>query len=65
MKRMKRMLTSMLHSLTQFIPLESGDMLSPRRKTQMLKGKTGSRLDKQHSQKIAISDDVRHVHSHH
>lgn len=65
MKRMKRMLSTVLRSLSTFIPLETGDMLSPRRKSQMLKGKMHSRLDKHHASKIDLAKATQHAHHHH
>jgi hypothetical protein len=64
MKRMKRMLSTVLRSLSTFIPLESGDMLSPRRKSQLLKGKMHSRLDKHHASKIDLAKAAQHSHHH-
>lgn len=71
MKRMKRMLSTVLRSLPSYLPLESGDMLSPRRKSQLLKGKMHTRLDKHHAGKIDLakagqhSRHHQHQHSHH
>jgi hypothetical protein len=65
MKRMKRMLSSMLHSLSQFIPLESGDMLSARRKSHLLQGKMHTRMSKQHEKKIALAKAMQHSHDSH
>lgn len=65
MKRMKKMVTSMLHSLSRFIPLESGDMLSARRKSHLLQGKMYSRLDKQHERRIALAKAMQHAHDLH
>lgn len=66
MKRMKRMLTSMLHTLSQFIPLESGDMLSARRKSHLLQGKTYARMGKQHERRVALAKSMQHARdSHH
>jgi hypothetical protein len=65
MKRMKRMLSTVLRSLSAFIPLESGDMLSARRKSQMLKGKMHSRLDKHHASKIDLAKATQRAHIHH
>lgn len=65
MKRMKRMLSSMLRSLSKFVPLESGDMLSARRKSHLLQGKMYSRLDKQHERKIALAKAMQHAHDSH
>lgn len=65
MKRMKRMLSSMLHSLSQFIPLESGDMLSARRKSHLLQGRMYTRMNKQHERKIALAKAMQHAHDPH
>ena len=65
MKRMKRMLSTVLRSLSTFIPLESGDMLSPRRKSELLKGKMPMRLDKHHTTKIDLAKATQHARHHH
>ncbi|MEW6513092.1 MAG: hypothetical protein AB1443_03725 [Pseudomonadota bacterium] len=64
MKRMKRMLSTVLRSLSTLIPLESGDMLSPRRKAQLLQGKGHERLDKHHARKLDLAKAAQH-HRHH